>query len=324
MKRENLLELPNVVAVGRGIKRKGGRPTGELALVVSVIRKLPPEELPEGALVPAEVDGLPTDVVETGVIRAFASVAPLERTARERPALGGDSIGHVDVTAGTLGCYLWRGDHFVILSNNHVLANSNAAEIGDDILQPGAYDGGTAPADVIATLEDFVPVHFLGEPSTCPIGAAVSAVFNGGARLSRRKTRLVPLVPQADENLVDAAVAEPLYPEDVSPEIRGVGLIDGLRAGELGLSVMKSGRTTEVTMDAIEQVDVTVNVQYGEGKIATFADQLMAGAMSQPGDSGSAVLSFNHELVGLLFAGSETTTIINRAEHVVEALGLEA
>jgi hypothetical protein len=68
--------------------------------------------------------------------------------------------------------------------------------------------------------------------------------------------------------------------------------------------------------------DVTVNVQYGAGRIARFTDQLMAGPMSQGGDSGSAVLDEQNRLVGLLFAGSENSTIINRIEHVFSALRL--
>ncbi|NIU63493.1 MAG: hypothetical protein GWN66_23410, partial [Pseudomonas stutzeri] len=79
-----------------------------------------------------------TDVQETGVIRALQ-----DHTAKWRPAPGGVSIGHVDITAGTLGCLVVRGDHIYILSNNHVLANSNEAEPGDAILQPGPHDGGT-------------------------------------------------------------------------------------------------------------------------------------------------------------------------------------
>jgi V8-like Glu-specific endopeptidase len=44
--------------------------------------------------------------------------------------------------------------------------------------------------------------------------------------------------------------------------------------------------------------------------------------MSQGGDSGSAVLDEKNQLVGLLFAGSDTTTIINRIENVFSALGV--
>jgi len=67
---------------------------------------------------------------------------------------------------------------------------------------------------------------------------------------------------------------------------------------------------------------VTVNVEYGPGRLAQFSDQLLAGPMSQGGDSGSAVLDNNNRLVGLLFAGSENSTIINRIEHVFSALSL--
>ena len=45
-----------------------------------------------------------------------------------------------------------------ILSNNHVLANSNLAALGDPILQPGRVDGGTFPSNKIATLERFVEI----------------------------------------------------------------------------------------------------------------------------------------------------------------------
>jgi hypothetical protein len=127
---------------------------------------------------------------------------------------------------------------------------------------------------------------------------------------------------QATENLVDAAIASPLNPEDVTEEILQIGTIQGAATGELGMAIKKSGRTTGLTTGVIEQVDVSVNVQYGEGQIAMFTDQLMAGAMSQGGDSGSAVLDDNNRLVGLLFAGSDTTTVINRIENVLSALGI--
>ena len=44
--------------------------------------------------------------------------------------------------------------------------------------------------------------------------------------------------------------------------------------------------------------------------------------MSQGGDSGSAVLDQNNHLVGLLFAGSDSSTIINRIENVFSVLGV--
>jgi hypothetical protein len=86
------------------------------------------------------------------------------------------------------------------------------------------------------------------------------------------------------------------------------------------MAIQKSGRTTGFTSGAIQQVDATVQVSYGMGQVATFTDQLVAGAMSAGGDSGSAVLDEGGRVIGLLFAGSESTTIINRIQNVLEAL----
>jgi non-ribosomal peptide synthetase component F len=77
-----------------------------------------------------------------------------------------------------------------------------------------------------------------------------------------------------------------------------------------------------LTTDQITQIDVTVSVVYGSN-IAIFRNQLMAGAMSQGGDSGSTVLDMSKRVVGLLFAGSNTTTIMNPIQFVLDALQVQ-
>lgn len=315
--RENLLKRANVVATGVGYKETGGQRTSTLCIVCSVKKKVDAGQLSGQDLVPATVAGMPTDVLQTGVIRALQ--AP---TDRFRPAPGGVSVGHGAITAGTLGCWVTKNGQKVILSNNHVLANSNDAEIGDPILQPGPFDGGNFPQDHIANLEQFVPIAFEGEPSQCQFANAVISVFNLGCRAINSSTRYRVTNVQAVDNLVDAAIARPLNPADIKDEILNIGPIQGTVQGELGMAVKKSGRTTGFTTGEIQQVDVTANVQYGAGQIALFTDQLLAGAMSQGGDSGSAVLDDDNRLTGLLFAGSDTTTIINRIENVFSALGI--
>ena len=315
--RENLLKRANVVATGVGYKETGGQRTSTLCIVCSVKKKVDAGQLSGQDLVPATVAGMPTDVLQTGVIRALQ--AP---TDRFRPAPGGVSVGHGAITAGTLGCWVTKNGQKVILSNNHVLANSNAAEIGDPILQPGPFDGGNFPQDHIANLEQFVPIAFEGEPSQCQFANAVISVFNLSCRAMNSNTRYRVTNIQAVDNLVDAAIARPLNPADIKDEILNIGPIQGRVQGELGMAVKKSGRTTGFTTGEIQQVDVTANVQYGAGQIALFTDQLLAGAMSQGGDSGSAVLDDDNRLTGLLFAGSDTTTIINRIENVFSALGI--
>jgi S1-C subfamily serine protease len=296
-----------VVGVGVGLKNS----TGPLSVIVNVTKKLPEDALAAQDVIPYAVEGFPTDVVETGIIRALS-----------RPAFGGDSIGHYAITAGTLGCVVRRNGQRVILSNNHVLANSNDAEIGDPILAPGPYDGGEYPEDLIGELEDFQPIFFGDvEPSECPIANRLADALNLASRLLGRKTRLVPIIDSPD-NLVDAAVATPLDDDQVSDEIRVIGPPTGLEDPKLGQLVSKSGRTTGYTTGVVLQIETTIQVQYGAGKVATFRDQVLASGMSQPGDSGSAVLS-GTKLVGLLFAGSDLVTVFNRIDHVFEALNLE-
>ena len=280
-------------------------------------KKVAVDGLAREDIIPATVDGILTDVVQTGPIRALQS-----RTGRIRPAPGGVSIGHRDITAGTLGCLVKKDGQIFILSNNHVLANSNEAELGDPILQPGPYDGGRLPEDHIANLEQFVPISFSESSSNCPIAIGAANLFNAIVRILGSDSRLKAISVQATDNLVDAAIARPINIQDVTDQILEIGTIRGTTQGELGMAIKKSGRTTGLTTGEVLQVDVTVNVQYGEGKAARFTDQLMAGPMSQGGDSGSAVLDETSCLMGLLFAGSDNSTIINRIENVFSALGV--
>jgi len=262
------------------------------------------------------LEGMKTDVQETGVIRALQ-----DRTSKWRPAPGGVSCGHIDITAGTLGCLVTRGGQTYILSNNHVLANSNQAQPGDSILQPGPHDGGTVE-DQIATLEEFVPINFGTDVPTCPIASGMAAIFNWTARLAGSQHRFLAFQEDPEMNLVDAAIARPVSADLVEKRILEIGEPQGVGEGTLGLQIRKSGRTTGFTSGEITQVDATAQVSYGAGKMATFTDQLMAGPMSSGGDSGSAVLDESGRVVGLLFAGSSSVTIINRIQNVMETLNV--
>ncbi|MGD9900388.1 MAG: hypothetical protein AB7T22_14785 [Calditrichaceae bacterium] len=318
--RKELHSKPNVIATGIGYKTTQGERTKELALICSVDTKKTKNALSAMELIPASIQNIPTDVYPTGLIHAFQPP-----TGRFRPAPGGVSIGHKDITAGTLGCLVKKNNKLFIISNNHVLANSNNATKGDAILQPGPYDGGKYPQDYIAKLDEFIKIEFDdggngGGTGPCQIGSAAAGILNGLAALFGSKTRLHSYRPSASSNKVDCALAEPLQQDFVKNEILGIGAIAGSAEGSLGMSVKKSGRTTGLTTGNIIQIDVTVQVSYGTNKIATFVDQLMAGNMSQGGDSGSAVLSDDNKIVGLLFAGSNTSTIINRIQDVFSLL----
>lgn len=336
---KSLLKKGNVNLVGRGYKIKDGKKTDEMVVVVGVSKKLPSNQMSTKDMVPLTVDGIKTDVIETKQIVAFAkpkakakvkamAVEEVDPTQRHRPMMPGISIGHKNITAGTFGCVVKKDGLSYILSNNHVLANSNEGEIGDEIYQPGPYDGGTS-ADLAGTLAEFVTISFGGggtlppiEPPTCPIAKATAGTANLAAKALGRSHRLVATATAGTQaaNKVDAALADPI--EAVSDEIVQIGKPVGLAEAELGMALQKYGRTTKYTTGEVLLVDATVSVQYGVGQIAEFEGQIVAGAMSAGGDSGSAVLDMDKNLVGLLFAGSDTTTIMNPIQDVFDALGL--
>ena len=305
-----LLALPNVVGVGVGYKVTNDEITDTIALMVYVRRKYAPKSLRKSETVPTELSAVTsvevppladgkgvtteatgggsvvTDVKEVGEIQALAY------NARVRPAIPSYSLGHHAVTAGTFGCLVRDACapcRTYILSNNHVIANSNAASPGDPILQPGAFDGGTPPQDTIARLLRYVPIHF-GSPD-----------------------RL---------NLVDAAVATPLDDRLVIASIGALGIPTGTVEASLGLDVVKSGRTTQTTTGRVIDVNATIAVNFGVG-VAYFNNQILTTAMSQGGDSGSLLMSRSERrATGLLFAGSIAVTVHNHIKNVETALGV--
>lgn len=314
--RVQLLKMKNVHTVGLGYKITDGHRTLELSIICTVEEKVPAAELSKKDIIPKRIGGVQTDVIEAGKIKALKT-----RTDRWRPAPGGVSIGHERITAGTLGCLVKKGGQIFILSNNHVLADSNQGAIGSAILQPGKADGGEFPKDRIATLTEFVEIKWLGGEG-CPISKATAGLANLFAKTARSKSRLQAIRQEETFNLVDAAIARPNQDADVLNEILDIGILAGgiNIVPALGMKIQKSGRTTAITTDEILQLDVTTQVQYGDGKIALFEDQIMAGPMSAPGDSGSAIIDMDKNLVGLLFAGSDEVTILCRVEHVFNLL----
>ena len=253
------------VAVGLSSTRRGAR------VAVRLQRDGDRALLPDlGRAATAEVD-----VRVIGPVRSLTAPAELQR--RTRPLRPGLSVAHAGVGAGTLGGFVRTASGLAILSNNHVLATSNSASVGDAVLQPGPADGGL-PADRVATLCGFPPM-----------GAGV--------------------------NLVDAAVATldegvAADPGDLpgGPLLAAVPAVLEVDPDE---SVEKIGRTTGHTSGRITAVEVDgVAVQY-DGAVHRFDDQIeiegRSGAFSAGGDSGSVIWrSRDRAPVALLFAGSET------------------
>jgi hypothetical protein len=324
-----LLSYPNVVGVGVGMKTVRGEQTGDYAVVTLVSKKLPEAALRLDEFVPNYVGNVPVDVMQVGNIWALS--------ARVRPAPGGVSIGHYKITAGTLGSRVYDGQlgRRVILSNNHVLANSNDAAIGDPIYQPGPYDGGSS-SDVIGHLLRFVPIKFGEEepdpdpPPECEYATVIAKTANWVADKLGRESRL-QVAPRGRyrpaelaKNYVDAAIALVVSDDDLSDEILTIGTVeDTVEDPTLGMGIRKHGRTTQYTTGSVLVVNTTVDVGYGPGLTARFANQCVSGPMSAGGDSGSVMVKEKeNRAVGLLFAGSDQVTIFNPISSVLAQLNI--
>src|SRR5262245_30754092 len=241
---------------------------------------------------PQQLDGVPVTVRVTGRIMIYS-----DPTQRQRPAPLGFSVGHPAITAGTIGARVRDAlGRVYILSNNHVLANSNGASIGDPEYQPGPFDGGTA-ADQIATLSDFQTINFTGGNNTIAAAVALSS------------TDLL-------DNAVPADEGYGMPNSTIYGDADGDGMFDN-RDALLGLNVQKYGRTTHLTHGQITGVNATVTVCYAVSgftctKTARYVDQLIIspGTFSGGGDSGSLIVTDDANLnpVALLFAGSSTVT----------------
>lgn len=298
----------NVVAVMTGEKFRGGKPTGERAIVFFVAKKIPKSRLSSRELIPEKIEGTQTDVQE-GMMKALGAMpmapeifVPMAgfnpgdpRTGKYRPAPGGVSCGHPNVTAGTLGTWCYQGSDVRFLSNNHVIANKNQANIGDNIYQPGVIDGGWA-GDEIGTLHDFEVV----------------------------------LNKDQGVNVIDAAICKPNDNNDVDWQIAELTQeVNYHLPAVVGMPCTKSGRTTKVTQGVVTSIDFSGLIDYNLF-LAYFLNQIFIQSTGfiQGGDSGSALLQKPESgepdtLIGLCFAGSvEGYCIANPILPVVERFGL--
>jgi len=276
----DFLEKPGIVGVGTGIDADGNP-----KIVVYAVNSKKAKE----AKLPSHAEGIPVKAKVTGMF-----VAGSDPTTRARPAPVGFSMGHPDITAGTYGARVKDGSGNVYaLSNNHVLADVNNASIGDNILQPGPTDGGTNPDDKIGELADYEPIDF------------------------------------DNVNYMDAAIASSSTSNlDASTPSDAYGVPGTTtKSASVGMAVQKYGRTTQHTTGEVAEINVSVSVCYETAgpfnckSAAQFEDQIgiTPGDFSDGGDSGSLIVTddSNKNPVGLLFAGSDTRTLANPIDRVL-------
>jgi hypothetical protein len=230
----------------------------------------------------------------------------------------------VDCCSGTLGALVEDpGKREYILSNNHVLAKSDHAAVGDTIIQPGLIDNNCTP---------------LGESS----GVQPVASLTGWLPLRSRLTNVDAAIAQVTSRVVDPAgnileLGGRQADGTLAAAPPGISSTGGRgETATLDLTVAKSGRTTGLTCGGISAVDLDVTVDYyldcAETRpylTKTFTHQLglSGNQFSDSGDSGALVVdAANAEPVGLYFAGGTDTAGVSQgvaspANEVLAELG---
>ena len=207
----------------------------------------------------------------------------------------------VDCCSGTLGALLRDSDNNqYLLSNNHVLARSDQASVGDAIVAPGLIDNNCTPwgegpgALPVATLTGWLALS----SNQTNADAAIAQIASGAVNLSGSILELG--ARQADGTLAAA-------PPGVS-STGGKG-----ENARLELTVAKSGRTTGLTCASVSALNLDVRVDYFQDcaetrpyLTKTFTNQIAISGnrISDAGDSGALLVdTTNAEPVGLYFAG---------------------
>ncbi len=207
----------------------------------------------------------------------------------------------VDCCSGTLGALIQDGaGKQFLLSNNHVLARSDQASVGDAIVQPGLIDNNCTPN---------------GEGSgTLPVGSLTTWL-----PLSSSQTNADAAIAQVASHSVDASgsiqeLGGRLSDGTLAAAPPGISSTNGKgEPASLQLHVAKSGRTTGLTCGGVSAVAVDVSVDYYKDcaetrpyLTKTFTNQIGVSGnhFSDAGDSGSLLVDTeNAEPVGLFFAG---------------------
>jgi hypothetical protein len=293
---ERLADLPGVQAVGVGSKEVDGRLTGEPAIKVFVRRKLPLDEIPAGERIPESVEGIPTDVVETGEIHPLAGPPGANRpddfdhgdSARHRPLIGGSQLTTAGSSnTGTLGCFVWeQADHgkAYALTNFHVIQppDLSAPTVGStEVGQPSA--GGSWTECCIGTIGKY----------------AGGARVNQEGKLTDRDEALVRIDPggrwQADIIGIGAGGAD--------GAVRGVHPVTEDEANSGSYQVRKRGKRTRLTggilSARVDSGSISDNVLVVNPNPAPSSGTSF---FAVEGDSGSALLNDADEVVGLVYA----------------------
>jgi hypothetical protein len=273
-----LLALPGCTGVAIGYKEVAGEVIDRLAIVVFVERKQ--KGIAADCLVPAILDGIPTDVVEKTFGYKLTATDPFARFTQMFSGISITPLGNPDGW-GTLGCIIHTtGNAHVpggnyLLTNQHVLSKADPNQPGNRstvVLQPGSADKPPADyacGDYVYGVEDDI--------NDCAIATI------GRGRTWRNEVPNHPWRP-------------------------GRRTLAGVAAAAVGDEVYKYGATTNSTRGVVR----FVHADYPDIRIrdAIYIESLDGSMWVGTGDSGSILIRYSDDFVlGLNCAADHATEL---------------
>src|SRR5262249_30494520 len=154
----------NINGLYIGKKYSNGKPTGKMAVVVQVKKKI----TSAGRI---DEDARLAPGVRLGNKEILTDIQSVGEVIAQAPFPCGNSVGIPAGPTGTIGalCVMEDGTDagkLCFVTNNHVAANCNQAPLKTRIVCPGPADPG--PAEVVGELIFFVPLNLSSSPQANP------------------------------------------------------------------------------------------------------------------------------------------------------------
>jgi hypothetical protein len=306
--KETLQKIPNVLAVGIGLKETDGEFTDEIAYRVFVPEKKPKSELKKHEIIPAEIDGHKTDVITPYHITNEAFVET-QNIKDVRPIQGGIAMGNdKDQNAyGTLGWFAKLADNsLVILTNKHVLYDTTLETNTSVNKAAQAFYSKSCCCECGVIGQSIIGIK--NATVDCAI-ASINGDIGTSLRITNDSTTQVLKVTGTAQAVIG--------------NVRKIGARSIFTKGKIVHIGDTAAAPTDPAGGAITiQPDQLIIIPASD---ETYQSENGKFAFSNHGDSGSAIIDDDNKMVGLLWGGDATSNSVkltwaNNIDKVITAL----
>jgi hypothetical protein len=313
-----LMQIPGVIGVGIGLKQVGGKLTDQICFRVYVHAKKSAEELPAEEIIPAQIQGFPTDVLKVYNVRATAQFVERRDQTEHRPLTGGVAISTKSVTQnqnsyGTLGWFATKvsDNSNVVLTNKHVLWGepppSGVSTDSDKLSQPLWEKKCCCEYHVVG--ERLIGIKQDG--LDCAIGR-LNSEETPALHIGNRSTNVTLKVAGTD----DAIVGVP---------VKKIGARSGFTEGVvIDIEGATQGTIIAPNGDVIGPYVAGRQILVWPADNETYIHENGKPAFANHGDSGAVLLDTDNKIVGLIWGDDPTAPGVSRsigaANHIAAVL----